>query len=168
MSKKDITEKLTSEKTEWQKLSPDDIFKEKDFLDFLEKSRSQPEDRRIYASINIESLDEATTIKLEAVLQRLINKDKSLKKISANMKKALERKNRKLKKMLKYISILEKMLEKNNIDYVSLKEKIRDNEIALVSRKPEEHVEISNQELEEYTDAIEIELDEEGNELDDE
>ncbi len=113
-------------------------------------------------------VDENIARKNDALLERLKAKEALVKRMSGQMRTALKRKNRKLAKLLRYISILEKMLENNSIDYGVIKKKIKDAEISLTSRPMQGTVTEEDTGMAEYIEAVEIELDDEGREIADE
>lgn len=152
----------------WDTVRPDDILSEKRIQRYIEESRSSDTPERIYAHVELMKVDENIARKNDALLERLKAKEALVKRMSGQMRTALKRKNRKLAKLLRYISILEKMLENNNIDYGAIKKKIKDAEISLTSRPMQGTVTEEDTGMAEYIEAVEIELDDEGREIADE
>jgi hypothetical protein len=149
----------------WAKSEAEDFFSDKKLQQYITESRNNPDPERIYAHLSMLRVDESLAQKNDELYKALKKKDASLKKIAAQMKKALQRKNKKLTKLLRYISILEDMLNENGIDYKTIKRKIKDSEVKLSSRKMQGEITEEDENIDEYIEAVEIELDDEGNEI---
>ncbi len=149
----------------WQKINPQDIFSDKRLQKYIEESRNSDTSERVYAYLNFMRADEALAEKNEKLYEKLKKKDALVKKMASQMKNAIRKKNMKLAKLLRYISILEEMLKEKEIDYKTIKRKIKDSEIKLSTRAMQGEITTEDHNIAEYVEAVEIELDDEGKEI---
>ncbi|MBN2436196.1 MAG: hypothetical protein JXK07_13100 [Spirochaetes bacterium] len=159
-------ETLTVNETEWEKTLPSHILSDKRIKNFIQASRQNGNDNKIYAHVELVSVDGKTDQIIKKLKKRLKNRENILLSITKQMNKALKRKNEKIKILLGYIKLLENLLREHNIDFRIVKKRYKYGEINLASRPAGTNQTSSSQTIvDQYTDTVEIILDNDGNEI---
>lgn len=158
-------ETLTVNETEWEKTLPSHILSDKRIKDFIQASRQNGNNDKLYAHVELTTIDGKTDQIIKKLKKRLKNRENVLVSITKQMNKALKRKNEKIKILLGYIKLLENLLREHNIDFRIVKKRYKHGEINLASRPAGTNHASSQTIVDQYTDTVEIVLDNDGNEI---
>ncbi|MDA3901194.1 MAG: hypothetical protein PF637_11835 [Spirochaetes bacterium] len=157
---------VTGTEKEWEETTPAHIFSDKRIRDFINASRKNGRDDKVYANVQLVSLDSKSADIVKRLHKKLKKKEAVLESIARQMRSVLSKKNEKMRILLGYIKLLENMLTEHNIDYRILKRKYKSGEVHLSSRvaEPSEATSSTISSVE-YTKTYEIVLDADGNEI---
>ncbi len=150
----------------WVQTTPEDFL----FSDEIEKTlktiqSGKKDNEKIFAYLKVGTINENYLTAFNKQKDKIENKNKTIKLLSEQIKKIINKKNTKIKDLMITIKRMKILLDENNINYSDIESKVKSVSITASKLAVDFQSSIVNEDEEVYEPVVEVLIDKDGNEI---